>query len=66
MTVHPTIPRGTMKMTTARRKWDAVREAALSGDPEAMERAVSVFQPIVKTFFMDRETRAAIVARAGE
>jgi hypothetical protein len=49
-----------MKMAAARRKWQDVVNAATSGDPERMETAVSVFTPIVETFFMDENTNRRI------
>lgn len=41
-------PGWAMKQAAARKRWQAVRNAAASGDPVAMETAVSKFEPIAE------------------
>lgn len=53
----PKIPDGDMNVTTARKRWTALREAAYSGDQGAMIEAVSRFEGIVDTILMYWEER---------
>ncbi|WP_226780383.1 hypothetical protein [Oceaniglobus trochenteri] len=56
----PTIPKGRMTIRKAKQRWQDVWDAAQEGHPQKMADAVSRFQSIAETFFMDPETLGRI------
>jgi len=54
--MRPKIPHGDMTVRKARQRWERVRTAAQSGDPEKMLDAVQEFQGIAETMLLAWES----------